>query len=221
MYGACDPSMCKDSKSSDYPAIITVARHKKTGVLYILDVDMKRRRPKELIEAILTYCQKRNYKKFVIESNGFQELMAMELTRLSAERGIYVPIGPITNVGDSKEQRILWLEPLISAGIIQFSKSHQMLLEQMRYFPKAKHDDGPDVLQMVVRCCQEIKKETTRWLPLEGGGKEAQQMIEEYMKEHPEIKAEMEKEYPNTSDPDRRDYGDHYDPFRCDDDDDD
>ena len=220
MYGACDPSLCGEGKNSDYPAIITVARHKKTGVLYILDVDMKKRRPKELIEAILTYCQRRNYKKFVIEANGFQELMAMELTRLSAERALYVPIEPLKNT-DSKEQRILWLEPLIDAGIIQFSKKDQMLLEQMRYFPKAKHDDGPDALQMVVRCCQEIKKETTRWLPLEGGGKEAQQMMEEYMREHPEIKAELDKEYPNTNDPDRREYGDQYDPFRCDDDDDD
>ena len=219
MYGGCDPSMCGGGKSSDYPAIITVARHRKTGVLYILDVDMKRRKPKELIEAILTYCQKRKYKKFVIEANGFQELMAMELARLSAERGIYVPIEPIKNT-DNKEQRILWLAPLIDAGIIQFSKKHQMLLDQMRCFPKAKHDDGPDALQMVVRCCQQIKKETVTWLPLTGGGREAEQMLDEYMREHPEVKAELDKEYPNTCDPDRREYGDQYDPYRCDDDDD-
>jgi predicted phage terminase large subunit-like protein len=35
------------------------------------------------------------------------------------------------------------------AGIIRFRRNQTQLIDQLRYFPKADHDDGPDALEMV------------------------------------------------------------------------
>jgi len=55
----------------------------------------------------------------------------------------------VTHTSD-KLGRIQSLQPLVKAGTIQFSRRHKTLLDQLRYFPKADHDDGPDALQMAV-----------------------------------------------------------------------
>ena len=36
-------------------------------------------------------------------------------------------------------------------GIILFSRSQQILLDQLKYFPRDAHDDGPDALEMALR----------------------------------------------------------------------
>jgi phage terminase large subunit-like protein len=46
------------------------------------------------------------------------------------------------------------LQPLVKNATIQFSKKHQTLLDQMKYFPKGAHDDGLDALQMAVELAQ-------------------------------------------------------------------
>ena len=46
------------------------------------------------------------------------------------------------------------MHPLIKGGTIIFNRLHQTLLDQLRYFPKGKYDDGPDALQMAVEDAQ-------------------------------------------------------------------
>ena len=33
--------------------------------------------------------------------------------------------------------------------MIRFSRQDRILLDQLKYFPKADHDDGPDALEML------------------------------------------------------------------------
>ncbi len=47
--------------------------------------------------------------------------------------------------------RIESLEPIVSAGNLLFCSKHRILLDQLRQFPFAKHDDGPDALEMAVQ----------------------------------------------------------------------
>ena len=101
----------------------------------------------------------RHYSKFGIENNGFQDLIKRELERRAAERSIHAPLEGIKNTTD-KVSRILSLQPLIKSGYLRFSKKHTVLLEQLRYFPKARHDDGPDALEMAVRIAREPGKVT-------------------------------------------------------------
>lgn len=64
--------------------------------------------------------------------------------------GRYLPVRDIQHTSD-KLGRIQSLQPLIRSGMLQFSRRHATLLEQLRLFPKAAHDDGPDALEMAVQ----------------------------------------------------------------------
>ena len=150
VYGACDPSLGMAGKNRDDTAIVTILEHKPTGHLYVLDADIRRRKPRDTIEAIIEYHRIRKFAQFGIEANQFQAFLASELKRLSARAGAYVPVKEIKHSSD-KLGRIQSLEPLITTGVVRFSRRHRTLLDQLRQFPKAAHDDGPDALEMAVQ----------------------------------------------------------------------
>ena len=54
------------------------------------------------------------------------------------------------NVGHTdKLLRIESLQPHMANGLIRLHPSQTTLIDQLRHFPKADHDDGPDALQML------------------------------------------------------------------------
>lgn len=57
---------------------------------------------------------------------------------------------PIINSTD-KQLRIETLQPYFVQGRIRLHTSQQTLIDQLRHFPKADHDDGPDALEMLWR----------------------------------------------------------------------
>lgn len=148
MYGACDPSM-GTSKRSDPSAIVTIARHRKTGVLYVTDVDLKRRHPDEIILTIIKKARQYNYKLFSIETVAFQAFLRDELVKRSAEQRLYLPIREFKSTV-KKEIRIAAIEPLVTNALIRFQHNQHDLLEEMAYFPKATRDDCTDALSQCV-----------------------------------------------------------------------
>jgi predicted phage terminase large subunit-like protein len=50
----------------------------------------------------------------------------------------------------NKDTRISSLDVLIGAGKLRFSTRHRLLIEQLVGFPSARHDDGPDALEIAV-----------------------------------------------------------------------
>jgi len=152
--GSCDPSMGKENRKGDYSAIITVAIDVDTRTIYVLDADIERRSPDKTIEDIIAHHKRRNYERFGFETNQFQEFMATELQKRATAAGNFLNVEEIKHTSD-KIARIQSLQPMVKNGTIQFSKKHQTLLEQMKYFPKGNHDDGLDALQMAVKLCQD------------------------------------------------------------------
>ena len=145
---ACDPSLGKDKTHGDYSAILIGVRDGYEKVLYVVNVDMERRQPDNLIETILGYCKAKNIRQLAFESNNFQQLLVNEIKKRAIESGLYLEIKPIENRKD-KVARIQALEPFLKTGQIQFSHRHRSLIEQLKYFPKGQHDDGPDALEML------------------------------------------------------------------------
>lgn len=96
-FGFVDPSLGK-SKKSDFSAIITLAKHKVTGYMYVLDADIERRHPDRIITDVLekerwlraTYG--RGYKKLGAEVNQFQWFLKEELAKASARPGYIFPL---------------------------------------------------------------------------------------------------------------------------------
>jgi len=161
-YGAVDPSLGKEGKQSDYSAIIVVAWNSENGKIYVLEADIARRSTDKTLSDILAHHLKREIVNLGFETNNFQEVLARDLNRLAREQRIRVCLKEVNNTGD-KLARIQSLQPLIKSGVIMFSRKHQILLEQLRYFPKGPHDDGPDALEMVVRLCYKPRRDLGRF----------------------------------------------------------
>jgi len=151
--GACDPSSGEYSSKGDYSAIVIAARDRRDGTIYVINSDIKRRTPSETVDDIMAFCQRYEIKKFGVEANYFQDIMVKDLEKRVKVQGLYkTEIVPIKNT-INKRERIQSLHPLTKNGTIVFDRLHQTLLDQLRYFPKGKYDDGPDALQMVVVVC--------------------------------------------------------------------
>ncbi len=162
-FGFVDPSLGK-SKNSDYSAIITLAKEKTTGYMYVVDADIERRHPDKIITDTLEKARwikktfGRDYKSFGAESNQFQWFLKEELKKASAKAGIYLPIKEVYQTSN-KEMRISTMQPDIKNHYIKFNRRHKKLLEQLYQFPMGAHDDGIDALEG----CRTIAKSESRF----------------------------------------------------------
>ncbi|MEV2910640.1 phage terminase large subunit [Paenibacillus larvae] len=134
------------NRRSDYNAIVTVGRCRRTGVLYVLDAWAQKCQAhvalKVAVEKIIEY----EHRAFAVETVGAQFDMYRQLQEELSRRNIYRTRIKSFSSKTKKEERIESLEPLIESGFLRFSRSHRLLLEQMEQFPGGTHDDLPDAL---------------------------------------------------------------------------
>ncbi|ACL71530.1 phage uncharacterized protein [Thioalkalivibrio sulfidiphilus HL-EbGr7] len=147
-YGSCDPSLGKAGASRDPSAILVGGFNMETGVLDVLEASIRKRVPDRIIEDIIGYQADYRAVLWVVENVQFQEFMRQELVKRSAARGIPVPARGVTPLAD-KVLRIESLQPHMANGLIRLHASQSTLIDQLRHFPKADHDDGPDALHML------------------------------------------------------------------------
>ena len=137
------------NSAGDYTAIIILYYVKKTKVSYVIVADIARHTPDQAIDRIVKYARMYDIHKFGVEANQFQELMVDNLKRRLLRSDTRVSIEKITS-RSNKQARIANLEPEVTQGKILFSRRPSTLLDQLRQFPMAQHDDGPDALEMAV-----------------------------------------------------------------------
>ncbi|MDP8171538.1 phage terminase large subunit [Pasteurella skyensis] len=147
-FGSVDPSMGKKKASNDPSAIVVGGYHRESGKLYILEAAIKKRRPDLIIEDVIRFHTQYKCHKWFVETVQFQEFLKDELVKRSAQRSNPVPAMGI-NPNSDKMLRIESLEPHIKNGLILLHRSQSTLVSQLEHFPKAKHDDGPDALEML------------------------------------------------------------------------
>lgn len=153
LVGAWDPSLGRRGGQGDYSAFVILAYDPETEIRSVVEADLRRCKPDTMIERILGYLRQYELKLVGVESNGFQELLLKDLQRRAAEENLAPRLCEVSNTGD-KQGRIEALEPLVARGLLRFSRQQRDLLKQLRAFPTAKHDDGPDALEMAVRLAQ-------------------------------------------------------------------
>lgn len=153
---ALDPSKGTDSKFGDYSAFVMLAVGN-DGTLYV-DADLARRNTSVIVEDALRIQYQFQSHGFVIEGNAFQFLLGDELVRRANEIGLPIPVFTANNT-ISKLVRIRGLTPYLSRRKIRFkggSSGAQLLVEQLKDFPLADYDDGPDALEMAIRMAGEL-----------------------------------------------------------------
>ena len=153
-YGAVDPSLGEDSNKNDPSAILVGGYNYETGVLDVVEASIKRRLPDKIIEDVIMYHKMYRCLKWAIETVQFQQFLKTELVKRSRKNGgVAVPavgVKPIAN----KILRIESLQPHMANGTILIHATQVTLEEQLRHFPKAAHDDGPDALEMLFSLVQ-------------------------------------------------------------------
>jgi len=147
-FGAVDPSMGKESRSADPSAIIVVGKDPVTGWVYVVVADISKLKPSAIIERVIELQVRYRCQLWVVEINQFQEFFKDTLVEKSAEQGVPVPARGVRSATD-KGLRIESIQPHTNNGVILFSRNQQALIDQLTFYPKADHDDGPDALQMV------------------------------------------------------------------------
>lgn len=149
-FGVCDPSLGKQGAGRDPSAILIGGFSPKTMTLHVIEACIRKRHPDTIIEDIIALHQ--NYKPILwgVEAVQFQEFFAHVLVQRAAEQGCALPVRPLKNTSD-KLLRIESLQPHMAQKHILLHPSQHELIHQLRHFPKADHDDGPDALEMLWR----------------------------------------------------------------------
>lgn len=147
-YGAHDPSLGKNNKSRDPSATLVGGFDRAHGKLSVVEAKVARRIPDLQIAHIIEFQREYQCLVWGFESIQFQEFMRQELIKASAQCGVPVPAIPLTPHAD-KDLRIESLSPHVNNGLILFSQAHTVLNTQLRHWPEADYDDGPDALHML------------------------------------------------------------------------
>ena len=147
-YGSCDPSLGKAGKSRDPSALLVGGFNRKHGVLDVVEAQIKKRVPDRIISDIIELQKIYKCLAWAIEIVQFQEFLKTELVKRSAQMGIPIPAIGMKPTAD-KLLRIESIQPHMHNGLIRLHPNQTTLIDQLRHFPRADHDDGPDALQML------------------------------------------------------------------------
>ena len=146
-----DPSKGVNSKNGDYSAITLLGRNKDR--ILFCQCDMEKRPATKIIEDTINFCKNFKPDLIIVETNEYHGLLQLELIKKLEFYGLNIEVMPIVNM-TNKKVRIRRLAPLFSRREIKFLKGHfgtELLIEQLKDFPNAEYDDGPDSLEMAVR----------------------------------------------------------------------
>ncbi|MBI3771424.1 MAG: phage terminase large subunit [Gammaproteobacteria bacterium] len=147
-FGSVDPSLGKNNKGRDPSAILVGGFDREHGILDVVEAAIAKRLPDRIIEDVISMHVEYHCLVWIVEAVQFQEFLRTELVKRSAARGTPVPAVGVTPHAD-KALRIESLQPHVANGLIRFHPKQKTLLEQLRHWPKADHDDGPDALHML------------------------------------------------------------------------
>lgn len=138
------------NKRSDYNAIVTIGRDRRTGVIYVLDAWAQKIPLHKAADVAFSKITEHRAKVFGVESVQAQYEMYRQLQQRAWQAGLYQTRFKPVNPTGKKEERIEILEPLVENGMIRFKKSQRLLVEQLEQFPNGDHDDLPDALASAV-----------------------------------------------------------------------
>jgi len=157
-FGAIDPSLGKKGKHHDPSAILVGGFSRATMTLDVVEADICRRVPDLIIERAIQLQKEYRCVAWGVETVQFQEFLYTELIKRAAKAGVAFP-GIAMPERVEKELRIVSLQPHISNGKIRLSRTQSVLLEQLRFWPEADHDDGPDALEKLWRLANQFGSE--------------------------------------------------------------
>jgi predicted phage terminase large subunit-like protein len=154
---ALDPSKGADSRNGDYSAFVRLGVDRQ-GVLYV-EADLARRPVPQIIADGVEHYRQFGPDGFGVEANQFQELLAGLFDAEFRRQGMLGVHPWLIHNELNKLVRLRRLGPYLAARRLRLkndSPGTRLLLDQLRQFPTADHDDGPDALEMALRLAAEM-----------------------------------------------------------------
>jgi hypothetical protein len=164
-----DPSKGNTDKAGDYQAIVVWGRTPDSTEW--VEADMGKRPmvaarladgtaiTDGMVERCMEIYDAHRPERLVIESNTFQQLLTIPMRLVAKIMGVdpFLRMMEVTNKVN-KEVRIRRLGDPLSRRKMRFRRTPgtRLLVEQLRQFPVADHDDGPDALEMARRIAIEL-----------------------------------------------------------------
>jgi len=144
IFGALDASSGQARKHGDLACVTTIGKHRKTGIIYVLDSWAKEAPPTDCISYMKQMHKLYRYTRFAVDSDS------LKLLKSNIEHEIPDLKLTMYNLRIQKNKRFEKLEPLISNGTIQVLKAQIELLTEIDTYPKSEYDDALDSLEMAV-----------------------------------------------------------------------
>ncbi|WP_214796593.1 MULTISPECIES: phage terminase large subunit [unclassified Exiguobacterium] len=149
VFGFWDIAVGKNA-NSDYNAIVTLGRDRRTGVIYVLDAWAKKCPMHEALRVAEQKVLEYEHKIFGVETVQAQYDMFRQLKENATKKGFYKTRFKAVNPRGKKEERIMQLEPLFENGTIRMKQNQRLLTEQLQQFLNHDNDDLPDALASCV-----------------------------------------------------------------------
>lgn len=145
VFTVCDPAF-KTAEQNDETAIVTGGFN--ADKLYILEVTHGRMDATKVAEKIYWHASKWKPEKIAIEGYQAQTVLAQWVKKTLVEGNVHIPIEELTQKGD-KASKIRQLQAPIRGGNILWREDMFIIEDQLKKFPRGKHDDVIDALQML------------------------------------------------------------------------
>lgn len=151
-HGMLDPSLGKRKKKGDPAAILVGGFDRVHGKLSVVEAAVARMLPERQLTKMIEFQRAWNCIVWGIEATAFQEYFRQQITLQSAALKMPLPTVPVQSHED-KQLKIEAMSPHVNNGLILFNQAHTVLNTQVRHWPEADHDDGPDCLAMLWALC--------------------------------------------------------------------
>jgi predicted phage terminase large subunit-like protein len=154
---ALDPSKGTSEGRGDYSAYVLLGVDPREKLW--VDADLSNLRPPmQLVADGVRLLAEFRPDAFRIEGNAWQDLLAPLFEQALRDQSLVRAWPEAIYNRTNKRLRIESLDRLLAARQIRFRRTPgaERLVGQLKEFPIARHDDGPDALEMAVRTAQEL-----------------------------------------------------------------
>lgn len=147
----------------DYSAIVVTAKHKKLGLIYVVDAFGARIHPDEFMRVIVEKVMHYQPDSIAAEAQMAQEFFVHKLKQELQSKG-YPARNRVKEIHQRtrKELRIEAMLPDIENETIRFHRDHALLLEQFERYGSNWHDDLPDAMEMSISCLKKGSRKIRR-----------------------------------------------------------
>jgi phage terminase large subunit-like protein len=153
VYMAVDPAISEKRKSDSIViAAVMLRPNRDVVVLEYIERKATKNDPDQTINEVFEMAARRKPLTIWVETIAYQKALKNLLDKEALKRRIYLPLKDFADYSaDSKNVMIRGLQPIAQRGNLWMRRWHKSLIQQLKDFPYAAHDDVANAVAIVAR----------------------------------------------------------------------